>query len=238
MLYLHTGCITTAFMNLGITVSMRIRAKAKLCSAILGVGLLALTGCGSTDSALADADSVPSATATISASPAPSSSPSAEPTPSATPTPEITVTEEWIESEIPFESVRQDDPNAELGSEALLVAGAAGVKATRFEVTFTDGVETARVAAGEEVRVAPVTEVIGIGTKPVEVAPPPPVEVAVPGGNCDPNYAGGCVPIDSDVDCASGSGNGPSYVQGPVTIVGADIYDLDGNDGDGIGCES
>ena len=36
-------------------------------------------------------------------------------------------------------------------------------------------------------------------------APPPPQT-----SGCDPNYTG-CVPIDSDVDCAGGSGNGPSY---------------------------
>lgn len=53
---------------------------------------------------------------------------------------------------------------------------------------------------------------------------------------CDPNYEGACVPIASDVDCAGGSGNGPEYVEGPVTVVGNDIYDLD-RDGDGIGCE-
>jgi hypothetical protein len=57
------------------------------------------------------------------------------------------------------------------------------------------------------------------------------------GSECDPNYEGPCVPVDSDVDCASGSGNGPSYVDGPVTVVGDDIYGLDSNN-DGIGCES
>lgn len=35
-------------------------------------------------------------------------------------------------------------------------------------------------------------------------------------GPCDSNYSRACVPVDSDVDCAGGSGNGPSYVQGPV----------------------
>jgi hypothetical protein len=45
------------------------------------------------------------------------------------------------------------------------------------------------------------------------------------------------VPIARDVDCAGGSGNGPAYVQGPVTVVGTDIYDLD-RSGDGVGCES
>lgn len=54
---------------------------------------------------------------------------------------------------------------------------------------------------------------------------------------CDPNYEGACVPVASDVDCAGGSGNGPAYVQGPVYVVGQDIYDLD-RDGDGVGCEN
>lgn len=54
--------------------------------------------------------------------------------------------------------------------------------------------------------------------------------------SCDPNYSGACVPVASDVDCASGSGNGPAYVSGPVTVVGHDIYDLD-RDGNGVGCE-
>lgn len=53
--------------------------------------------------------------------------------------------------------------------------------------------------------------------------------------DCDPNYTG-CVPIASDVDCAGGSGNGPAYVQGPVTVIGYDKYGLDRGD-DGIGCE-
>jgi hypothetical protein len=55
-------------------------------------------------------------------------------------------------------------------------------------------------------------------------------------GRCDPNYQP-CVPIASDVDCAGGGGNGPAYVQGPVRVVGRDVYGLD-RDGDGIGCEN
>ena len=70
------------------------------------------------------------------------------------------------------------------------------------------------------------------------VPPPPPITPApappTPGGGCDPNYSG-CVPIDSDVDCAGGSGNGPSYT-GYVRVLGNDIYDLD-RDGDGEACE-
>lgn len=53
--------------------------------------------------------------------------------------------------------------------------------------------------------------------------------------DCDQNYSG-CVPIASDVDCAGGSGNGPAYVRGPISVIGSDIYGLD-RDGDGLACE-
>lgn len=68
---------------------------------------------------------------------------------------------------------------------------------------------------------------------------------AAPGADCgtdtsavglQPDYSG-CVPNDPvDVDCAGGSGNGPSYVRGPVQVIGSDVYRLD-TDHDGIGCE-
>lgn len=65
-----------------------------------------------------------------------------------------------------------------------------------------------------------------------------PVQPATPAAptGCDPHYAGACVPVASDVDCAGGSGNGPAYVRGPVTVVGSDTYGLDSNR-DGVGCE-
>jgi len=72
---------------------------------------------------------------------------------------------------------------------------------------------------------------LGVTSCPVAAASP-----QQQGSNCDPNYSGACVPIASDVDCAGGSGNGPAYVQGPVTVTGKDIYGLD-RDGNGTGCE-
>jgi hypothetical protein len=65
--------------------------------------------------------------------------------------------------------------------------------------------------------------------------PPPPAAEPPPERQCDPNYTG-CVPVASDVDCAGGSGNGPAYVDGPVNVIGDDIYDLDRNN-DGVACE-
>jgi hypothetical protein len=69
---------------------------------------------------------------------------------------------------------------------------------------------------------------------PKPVAPKPaPVQTA---SGCNANYTP-CVPNDpKDVDCQGGSGNGPSYVKGPVTVTGTDVYGLDA-DHDGIGCE-
>lgn len=73
-------------------------------------------------------------------------------------------------------------------------------------------------------------------TQQPPVTQPPPVTQEPPArSGCDPNYSG-CVPIASDVDCAGGSGNGPAYAEGPVDVIGTDIYELD-KDGDGVACE-
>ena len=69
---------------------------------------------------------------------------------------------------------------------------------------------------------------------PVKVAPAP-VAPAPAASSCDPHYSGQCVPVTSDVDCAGGSGDGPSYLTGTVTVIGSDHYGLDRNH-DGIGC--
>lgn len=90
-------------------------------------------------------------------------------------------------------------------------------------MTLTDGVQTSKRLVRSVVTKSPTPRVIAVGTK---TSP-----------SCHPSYAGACVPIASDVDCAGGSGNGPAYVEGPVRIVGPDVYELDGNDNDGIGCE-
>ncbi len=53
--------------------------------------------------------------------------------------------------------------------------------------------------------------------------------------NCTPGYSP-CLPPESDYDCAGGSGNGPGYAEGPISVTGSDPYDLD-SEGDGIACE-
>lgn len=103
-----------------------------------------------------------------------------------------------------------------------LVAAGCEVK-TEFETSTRVAVGRAATPAADPVTDAP------------SVAVPPPPEPARALSGCDPNYDS-CVPIASDVDCAGGSGNGPEYVDGPVAVIGRDIYGLD-RDGDGIACD-
>ena len=131
---------------------------------------------------------------------------------------------------VPFNTTTVDDSSMALGSTKTNQEGINGEKTAIYKVTYTDGLETNRVLVSESVTKPPTDKIVANGTY---VAPPPkPTQSA----SCDPNYSGACVPIASDVDCASGSGNGPAYVRGPVTVIGRDIYDLD-RDGNGYGCE-
>ena len=167
------------------------------------------------------------------ASPSPKPKRSATPTP--TPTAVATEAEVQETTAIPFAAVSVDDDTIDVGTSAVTVGGGNGEKVTTYLVKYIDGVEVSRAVAREETTVQPVDEVTSIGTRvpaPVAVAEPAPES-----NGCDSNYADVCVPIASDVDCAGGSGNGPAYVDGPLRIVGSDVYDLD-RDGDGIACDA
>ena len=120
---------------------------------------------------------------------------------------------------------------------ARVLGSCTGQLAVTSSVTPAPG--SAVVVAPPVVAPAPVSAPVPVPA-PAPVPAPVPVPVPAPApvpaaSGCDPNYGGGCVPIAPDVDCQGGSGNGPEYVQGPVTVIGTDIYDLD-RDGDGIAC--
>ena len=78
--------------------------------------------------------------------------------------------------------------------------------------------------------------------RPVTTTPAPPrttAQAAPPPkpSNCDPAYPGVCLKDGiGDYDCAGGSGNGPNYVNGPITVRAPDPFGLD-SDHDGVGCE-
>ncbi len=144
-----------------------------------------------------------------------------------------TTATEAVESPVGFAAMTVNDPSLSVGTSTITTAGVPGVLTTTYSVTYRDGVEKSRTKVGEVVSAAPVNQVTSIGTKPLPVVAPAPVAAAP---TCDSNYADGCVPIASDVDCAGGSGNGPAYISGIVRVVGSDIYGLD-RDGNGYGCD-
>jgi hypothetical protein len=196
----------------------------------LAAGVLLLIG-GSA-AAAATSPHAPSTLADLSDSTSSPRLSSPTPTPTPTPTPRVTTGETTETVAIPFDRTSQDDAARDAGTTAVIQAGADGTRTITYTVTYVDGIESERVVASDVVSVAPVPEVTAVGTR----QPAPAPVVGGGSGGCDSNYTGACVPIASDVDCAGGSGNGPAYVQGPVRIVGSDVYDLD-RDGDGIACD-
>lgn len=225
MVLLAVGAIIAAIIALSGRHVPWLRTQAwKLTT--LGAGILLLIG--GTAAAAATSPRAP-----VGLADRPSSSASSPDTPTPTPTPVVTTKEVVVTEAVPFERVTQDDAGLDIGTSSVVQAGVSGTRTITYTVTYVDGVEFERVVTGDEMTIAAVSEITANGIR--QPAPPPPAPVAG-GGGCDPNYSGACVPISSDVDCAGGSGNGPAYVQGPVTVVGTDIYDLD-RDGDGIACD-
>lgn len=111
---------------------------------------------------------------------------------------------------------------------------ASGTTTTEAETTTTEKTTTTTTTE------PPTTTTTAPPTTTTTAPPPPPTTAAPPPpppteSQCHPSYQP-CVPIAADVDCAGGSGDGPAYASGPISVVGPDEYDLD-HDGDGVACE-
>ena len=194
----------------------------------------AVAGSSNTGSSAAEprgfVGSVPSASATAERAGAADAKPRT-PTAVPTPTPVIVESQQSVVEPIAFAEQSVDSADIPKGETRVSTEGANGEKTIVYAITTVDGVETSRTVVSEAVTLAPVDRVVLVGTyeAPVSFA-------GAAGGECDPNYADGCVPVASDVDCAGGSGNGPAYFSGTARVVGSDVYGLD-RDGDGIACE-
>lgn len=145
------------------------------------------------------------------------------------PAPRITQRTVRKRTSIPFRTRTVTSARLEKGVVRIRQRGTKGVRVTVFRVTFRDGDRVRRQRVRTFVARRPVARVRVVGTRVDQPR-------VASSRRCDPNYAGGCVPIATDVDCGGGSGNGPAYVYGTVRVVGSDIYDLD-RDGDGYGCD-
>jgi hypothetical protein len=121
-------------------------------------------------------------------------------------------------------------PTRRFAASCLLILAAAACRSEAPEIRSPEMVNPTAFDG------APPLPIDDSAIAPPIADPPDPTPAPVPPiDRCDANYSP-CVPIDSDVDCAGGRGNGPSFVSGPVKVIGRDIYGLD-RDGDGIGCD-
>ncbi|WP_133787508.1 G5 domain-containing protein [Kribbella sp. VKM Ac-2571] len=170
---------------------------------------------------------VASVQVSVTPTPVRTSAPVVTPTRSRSPKASVTTAKEVVEVRvIPFKKKTVTDDSLAKGERTIRTAGVDGTRRLVYRVTYVNGVQTAKRLLRQEVAKEPRSQVTAVGTK---------VEAPEQSGGCDPNYSG-CVPIASDVDCSGGSGNGPEYVDGPIDVIGSDIYRLDA-DHDGIACE-
>ncbi|WP_156010726.1 LPXTG cell wall anchor domain-containing protein, partial [Streptococcus ruminantium] len=66
---------------------------------------------------------------------------------------------------VPFETIRENDPNLEAGKEVVAAEGKEGVRTIVYTVTKIDGVETGRVVKSDTLITPAVNKVIKVGTK-------------------------------------------------------------------------
>ena len=86
----------------------------------------------------------------------------------------VVTTETATETEsIPFETEKVENPDLEKGTERVKREGVNGVKTITYEITKTNGVETARVKKSEVVTTEPVNKIIEVGTKEPETTTDP-----------------------------------------------------------------
>ncbi|WP_161525854.1 G5 domain-containing protein, partial [Trichococcus alkaliphilus] len=82
--------------------------------------------------------------------------------------PIVTTKTEQSTEAIPYETATQEDASLLVGETKVIQPGVDGSKTNTYNVTLTDGVETNRELSNTEITIAPVNEIVAIGTKVVE----------------------------------------------------------------------
>jgi uncharacterized protein YabE (DUF348 family) len=86
----------------------------------------------------------------------------------------ISSAQQLTTTSIPFTSTTKNDSSILVGTKAVTQQGKNGTLETTYQLTYTDGVQTAKVLIGERVSVPSVPQVTSIGTKPKPIPKPKP----------------------------------------------------------------
>ena len=119
----------------------------------------------------------------------------------------------------------------------LLPAAACEEEAEPTVAPTIEAEATDTPALPEATDTPPPPEPTATSMPPEPMESPPPRLPPPPQAQCDPSYPDVCIPIGAaDYDCVGGSGDGPSYIAGPIRVLPPDPHGLD-RDRDGWGCE-
>jgi len=81
----------------------------------------------------------------------------------------VTTETDTVTEVIPFETIRQDNPELPVGTEQVIQEGQDGSTVTTYNVTYENGVEVSREQVGEPTVTQAINEIIEVGTKAKEV---------------------------------------------------------------------
>ncbi len=126
----------------------------------LGAGAILLLGGGA---ATAATDAGARTAARLTGAPIATAEARASSTPTPSPAPNVTVEELTVTEPVPFARTQQDDPGRDIGTSAVIVAGADGVRTIVYAVTYRDGVEAGRRVVSNTITTSPVDEVTAVG---------------------------------------------------------------------------
>lgn len=89
-------------------------------------------------------------------------------------TQELLTETETVTEAIPFETIRQDNPELPVGTEEVVQEGQDGSSVTTYNVTYENGQEVSREQVGEPSITQPINQIVEVGTQEVEETPEEP----------------------------------------------------------------
>ena len=95
-----------------------------------------------------------------------------------------------VRQDVPFDSIRQNDPNRAAGSTAVLSAGRNGVRQVTYQLRLVDGKLVGRVVYDNRIVQSSVSQRTAVGTKQAPAATPPASSGSVSSGSAQQIAAG------------------------------------------------
>lgn len=140
-----------------------------------------------------------------SGSPSSSDATPAVSAPVSKPQPKVETKTVSITEPVAYTSSTASDPNLAQGTTQTQIAGVNGVRTLTYEVTLTDGVETARKEVSNVVTIQPVNEVIAHGTKAPTPSCPNGTYVNSAGNTVCRPYEASTAPAGATAQCEDGT---------------------------------